>query len=85
MYAGHCPANQMWMMLMRKPAQTEQDFTKFYYTKVGLGEGCGCAERVIDVHEFNRLAGRSKRKLAFLPQKGAMRRFLQKAGLYSRS
>ena len=27
------------------------DFTKFYYEKVATGEGCGCAERVIDVHE----------------------------------
>ena len=35
-----------------------ESFEKFYYTKVGLGEGCGCAERVIDMHEFNRLAGR---------------------------
>ncbi|AXI47405.1 hypothetical protein C1J03_16140 [Sulfitobacter sp. SK012] len=69
---------------MRKPARTEQDFTKFYYTKVGLGEGCGCAERVIDVHEFNRLAGTSKLKAPRLPKKGALKRFLQKAGLYSR-
>jgi hypothetical protein len=35
-----------------------ESFEKFYYAKVGLGEGCGCAERVIDVHEFNRLGGR---------------------------
>ena len=34
-----------------------QSFERFYYTKVGLGEGCGCAERIIDVHEINRLAG----------------------------
>lgn len=73
------------MMWMRKPAQNEQDFTKFYYAKVGLGEGCGCAERVIDVHEFNRLAGKPKHKLPRLPKKGALRRFLQKAGLYSRN
>ena len=32
----------------------EQDFHTFYYTKVGLGEGCGCAERVIDLHEVDR-------------------------------
>ena len=37
---------------MRKP----EDFDKFYYKKVALGEGCGCAERVIDNHEFDRLA-----------------------------
>lgn len=45
-----------------------ESFEKFYYTKVGLGEGCGCAERVIDVHEFNRLAGRPMvRRRAPLP------------------
>jgi len=33
-----------------------EDFQKFYYTKVGLGEGCGCAERVIDVYEADRKA-----------------------------
>ncbi len=33
-----------------------ESFEKFYYAKVGLGEGCGCAERVIDVYEFNRLS-----------------------------
>lgn len=32
----------------------DHDFQKFYYTKVGLGEGCGCAERVIDMHEADR-------------------------------
>ncbi|MEQ9241365.1 hypothetical protein [Roseovarius indicus] len=32
----------------------DHDFQKFYYTKVGLGEGCGCAERVIDLHEADR-------------------------------
>ena len=30
-------------------------FEKFYYTKVGLGEGCGCAERIIDNHEIERI------------------------------
>lgn len=39
---------------MQKP----EDFTRFYYTKVGLGEACGCAEKVIDIYEFNRKAGR---------------------------
>lgn len=37
----------------------QQSFEKFYYSKVATGEGCGCAERVIDIHEFNRLAGRN--------------------------
>jgi len=36
---------------------TQESFEKFYYKKVAMGEGCGCAERIIDVHEFNRLAG----------------------------
>lgn len=59
-------------------------FDKFYYQKVGLGEGCGCAERIIDVHEFNRLAGTSKMRRGIWPRKGAWRRFLNKAGLTNR-
>ena len=69
----------------RGPAK-DQSFEKFYYAKVGLGEGCGCAERVIDVHEFNRLAG--KPKLVFLMAKpdlrASLRRFLNAAGLSRR-
>ena len=38
---------------MRGPRK-EQNFEKFYYTYVGKGEACGCAERVIDVAEFER-------------------------------
>ena len=38
--------------------QRPESFEKFYYTKVGLGEACGCAEKVIDVYEFNRQGGR---------------------------
>ena len=41
------------MRQVKKP----QDFEKFYFDYVGKGEACGCAERIIDVHEFNRLAG----------------------------
>ena len=37
----------------------QQSFEKFYYTKVAMGEGCGCAERIIDNHEFDRLSGRT--------------------------
>lgn len=37
--------------------QTPESFEKFYFTKVGLGEACGCAEKVIDVYEFNRTGG----------------------------
>ena len=38
--------------------QRPESFEKFYYTKVGLGEACGCAEKVIDVYEFDRQGGR---------------------------
>ena len=41
------------MRTVKKP----QEFEKFYHRYVGKGEACGCAERIIDVHEFNRLAG----------------------------
>lgn len=68
---------------MSKP---DQRFESFYFTKVGLGEGCGCAEKVIDVHEFNRLAGKpSLRKPRLtLPTRAGLRRFLQRAGLTTR-
>ena len=42
---------------MRHVQKRPQDFEQFYYRYVGKGEACGCAERIIDVHEFNRLAG----------------------------
>ncbi len=70
---------------MRKPAPKTEDFQKFYFDKVATGEGCGCAERIIDNHEFNRLAGTRRTVTGLLPRRGAWRRFLQKAGLYSRS
>lgn len=38
-------------------AKTES-FANFYFNKVGLGEACGCAERAIDMYEFDRKAGR---------------------------
>ena len=63
----------------------EHDFTKFYFEKVATGEGCGCAERVIDVHEAQRLAGKPALIAPLrLPKKGDLRRFLAKAGLTSR-
>ncbi len=40
---------------MRRPPRP-QKFETFYYNKVGLGEGCGCAERIIDNHEIDRPA-----------------------------
>lgn len=67
----------------RKPARTE-DFQQFYFDKVATGEGCGCAERVIDTHEFNRLAGTSRIVTSWIPRKGALRRLMRAAGLYRR-
>ncbi|TNF60498.1 MAG: hypothetical protein EP307_08505 [Rhodobacteraceae bacterium] len=64
----------------------EHDFTKFYYEKVATGEGCGCAERVIDIHEAQRLAGKPVLRRARLrwPSRGDLWLFLAKAGLVSR-
>ncbi|MCE8007955.1 hypothetical protein [Aestuariivita sp.] len=64
----------------------DRDFTRFYFDKVATGEGCGCAERVIDIHEAERLAGKPARHvpLVRLPRRGDLRRFLAKAGLTSR-
>lgn len=31
----------------------EQSFEKFYYSRVALGEGCGCAEMVIRTRELD--------------------------------
>ena len=42
--------------------QNPQSFEKFYFAKVGMGEACGCAERVIDVFEFNRKGGAQVKK-----------------------
>ncbi|WP_298934092.1 hypothetical protein [uncultured Ruegeria sp.] len=44
--------------------QNPESFEKFYFAKVGMGEACGCAERIIDVFEFNRKGGvQSKRTM----------------------
>ena len=43
--------------------QNPESFEKFYYAKVGMGEACGCAERVIDVFEFNRQGGAQEKKM----------------------
>lgn len=69
---------------MGRGLKRTEDFQKFYYDKVGLGEGCGCAEKVIDVHEFNRLAGKPRLSLPMLPKRGAWRQFLNNAGLTTR-
>ena len=44
--------------------QKQEEFEKFYFAKVGMGEACGCAERVIDVYEFNRKGGQQSKKAA---------------------
>lgn len=63
----------------------EHDFTKFYFDKVATGEGCGCAERIIDVHEAERLAGKPTLTVSWrVPRLADFRRFLAKAGLTSR-
>ncbi|MEM1005360.1 MAG: hypothetical protein AAGB28_08265 [Pseudomonadota bacterium] len=68
---------------MQKP----ESFEKFYFAKVGMGEACGCAERVIDVYEFNRKGGGGHGH-ATLPQKARKNRTLRgwavKYGLISR-
>ncbi|WP_027257659.1 MULTISPECIES: hypothetical protein [Leisingera] len=59
-----------------------ESFEKFYYKKVGLGEGCGCAERVIDNHEFDRQSGRPQ--LKSFGGRFSLRSFALKYGLISR-
>ena len=54
----------------------QQSFEKFYYTKVGLGEGCGCAERVIDNHEIERIRAGLAHQKAFGP--GPLGRLMQR-------
>lgn len=56
------------------------DFQKFYYDKVATGEGCGCAEKIIDAHEFRRLSLTPRLRAP----KFSLTRFLQKAGLTRR-
>ena len=70
----------------RETLMKQQSFEKFYFDKVATGEGCGCAERIIDVHEFNRLASGSApwAALISLPGRADLRRFAQKAGLTRR-
>ncbi|MEX0345785.1 MAG: hypothetical protein AB3N20_12745 [Rhizobiaceae bacterium] len=64
---------------MRKPRP--ESFEKFYYAKVGLGEGCGCAERVIDVYEFNRQASERHAPRQKSDIHGALKRLARKLGL----
>ena len=57
----------------------QESFEQFYYTKVGMGEACGCAERIIDVYEFNRKGGKpdTERAMPVKPRttwRGTLRR-----------
>ncbi|MBY6057576.1 hypothetical protein [Leisingera daeponensis] len=63
---------------MQKP----ENFENFYYKKVGLGEACGCAERAIDMYEFDRTAGTLK--TAPGRRRFSWKRFALKYGLLSR-
>ncbi|WP_170340285.1 hypothetical protein [Ruegeria arenilitoris] len=65
---------------MQKPER----FDKFYFAKVGMGEACGCAERIIDVHEFNRKAGARDADMVARPRRRGLRSLALKYGLISR-
>ena len=67
---------------MQKP----ESFEKFYFAKVGMGESCGCAERIIDVFEFNRKGGApSKQAMKHAKRKRrSFRSWAVKYGLLSR-
>jgi len=74
-------------MHRRIAMQNQERFEKFYFAKVGMGEACGCAERIIDVFEFNRKGGApSKQALKKDRRKGrSFRSWALKYGLLSRS
>ena len=61
-------------------------FDKFYFAKVGMGEACGCAERIIDVYEFNRMGGASEKRAVKSKKRarGSLRSWAMKYGLLSR-
>jgi len=66
---------------MQKP----ENFEKFYYAKVGMGEACGCAERIIDVYEFNRKGGQEERtSVPSRSRRFSLQGFLVKYGLKTR-
>lgn len=67
---------------MQKP----ESFEKFYFAKVGMGEACGCAERIIDVYEFNRQAGAAKSSGSALgkPKRRSWNSVARKYGLIGR-
>ncbi|MBO9448115.1 hypothetical protein [Ruegeria sp. R14_0] len=66
--------------------KSQERFEKFYFAKVGMGEACGCAERVIDVFEFNRKGGVPEKHAvkAQKPRRRSFRSWAMKYGLLSR-
>lgn len=64
---------------MQKP----ESFENFYYKKVGLGEACGCAERAIDMYEFDRTAG-GRKGARTGRRRFSLKSFALKYGLLSR-
>ncbi len=65
--------------------QPRERFEDFYFAKVGMGEACGCAERIIDVFEFNRRGGRTERtSLPAKRRRNSLRSLAYKYGLLSR-
>lgn len=66
--------------------QRPESFEKFYFTKVGLGEACGCAEKIIDVYEFNRTGGARARGASqpVARKRTSLRSLALKFGLISR-
>ena len=62
-----------------------ESFEKFYYAKVGMGEVCGCAERIIDVYEFNRTGGKPGLRVSLAPkQRFSLAGIARKWGLLPR-
>src|SRR5262245_366726 len=52
-----------------RKAMRRDNFERFYYEKIALGEGCGCAEHVTRMRDLDELAVRSaERKFAWSPQ-----------------
>ncbi|BCH24664.1 hypothetical protein MesoLjLc_43300 [Mesorhizobium sp. L-8-10] len=51
----------------------QDGFDRFYYEKVGLGEGCGCAEHVTRIRDLDALAAKAN---AFASRQQARPRLL---------
>jgi len=52
---------------MRRPQP--KSFERFYYERVGIGEGCGCAELIIGVQDQETAAGQPKAHTVRVPGK----------------